>query len=317
MTSVVLTATGLAVPGLRDAADLLGPAPDAAGGFDPARELERRGWKYRDRPSRLASCAAGPALREAGLLRDGAYTGPADRTAVVVSSNLVCLDTTCRTVDVIDERGAAALSPMGLPHTGANMVAGWLAIDHGLRGSNLTVCNGATSGLDALHWGRNLIRAERADVVLVVGVEPDNEVVARLFGTAVRRLDGAAAVVLESARHAAARGARVLATLGGYARAADLPEAVRRSDPGAVTTLLTAEGGAVRPAELEGVPALDLTERLGRCSGALGVLQCLAAVAAFEQGEKGPVLATCGGAEDDEAAAALALIRPEQEGRAA
>jgi 3-oxoacyl-[acyl-carrier-protein] synthase II len=305
----VITGTGLAVPGLREGSDLLGGAPPSGGGrFDPARELERRGWKYRDRASRLASCAAEPALRRARLLGDGGYRGPGDRTAVVVSSNFGVLENVCHAMDVIVERGAAALSPMSLPHTGANMTAGWLAIDHGLSGPNLTVCNGATGGIDALYWARNLIAADRADIVLVVGVEPDERAVARLVGDGdgAGRLDGAAAVVVESAASAAARGVPPRAAPAGFGRARDLPAAVRAVARGPVGMLFAAEG-AGRPAVLEGVPVLDIPARLGRCSGALGVLQCLAAVALFDRGEARTLLATCGGAERDDAAAALAL----------
>ncbi|MFD0689937.1 beta-ketoacyl synthase N-terminal-like domain-containing protein [Actinomadura fibrosa] len=325
--AAVITGTGLAVPGLRDAADLLGgllgdgagggaDGGPSGGGFQVA-ELERRGWKYRDRASRLASCAAEPALREAGLLGEDGYRGPGDRSAVVVSSNFGVLENVCGAMDVLAEHGSAALSPMGLPHTGANMTAGWLAIDHGLSGPNLTVCNGATGGIDALYWARNLVAADRADIVLVVGVEPDGRSVARLHGddgttpgAAGRRLDGAAAVVVESTASAAARGAAPRAVPSGFGRAKDLPAAVRATVRGPVGTVLAA-ADADRPAVLEGVPVLDLTARLGGCSGALGVLQCLAAVALFDRGETRTLLATCGGAERDDAAAALALTPAE------
>ncbi|MEH6377850.1 beta-ketoacyl synthase, partial [Streptomyces sp. KLMMK] len=63
-----------------------------------------------------------------------------------------------------------------------------------------------------------------------------------------------------------------------------------------------------------GAPAVDLTGRLGRCSGALGVLQCAAAVAHFDRRAEdgatdGTVLAWAGSAGDD-AAAALLLTAP-------
>ena len=310
----VITGTGLAVPGLRDGADLLPGAPAPAGGegFDPGRELERRGWKYRDRASRLASCAAEPALRRARLLGgDGGYRGPGGRTAVVVSSNFGVLENVCRAMDVLVERGSSALSPMSLPHTGANMTAGWLAIDHGLSGPNLTVCNGATGGIDALYWARNLIAADRADIVLVVGVEPAERAVERLLGEdGPAPLDGAAAVVVESADSAAARHVTPLAAPSAFGRAPDLAAAVRTAARGPVGMVFAAEG-ATGPAALEGVPVLDLPARLGRCSGALGVLQCLAAVALFDRGEARTLLATCGGAVRDDAAAALALTPAE------
>ncbi|MFC5747147.1 hypothetical protein ACFPZN_16075, partial [Actinomadura rugatobispora] len=95
-----------------------------------------------------------------------------------------------------------------------------------------------------------------------------------------------------------------------FGRAPDLPAGVRAGARGPVGMLLAAEG-ARGTAVLEGVPVLDIPARLGRCSGALGVLQCLAAVALFDRGEAGTLLATCGGAERDDAAAALALTPAE------
>jgi 3-oxoacyl-[acyl-carrier-protein] synthase II len=320
----VITGTGLAVPGLREAADLLAAPPPGGhgghGGFDPTRDLDRRGWKYRDRPSRLASCAAESALGDARLVKDGEGSWTGHRVAVVVSSNFGILGNVCAAMDVITEHGSVALSPMGLPHTGANMVAGWLAIDHGLKGPNLTVCNGATSGLDAVYWARNLIAAGRADIVLVVGVEQDDPAVARLLGPDVRRLDGAAALVMESPQSAAARGVPPRAVPARFGRATNLAEAARAVAGRNVARLLAVEGlagqgrageGIAWPAGLRDVPVLDIEVRLGRCSGALGVLQCAAAVAAFDHGEQRDWLATCGGAAADDAAAVLALTRAE------
>lgn len=209
--AVVITGVGIAIPGLAEAADLLGPeAPD--GGFDPATGLKGRAMRHKDRASRLALRAVGPALRQAGLLSaDGeTYTGPGDTTAVVISSNLGNLDSVCDFVETITEHTVTGLSPLGLPHTSSNVIAGWIAIRYGMRGPNLTVCNGATSGADALYWARNLLAVRRAETVVVIGVEPHTEPAARLLedGSGRGVLDGAAALVLESAERAVERGAR-------------------------------------------------------------------------------------------------------------
>ncbi|MGW2060640.1 hypothetical protein ACWCO9_08100, partial [Streptomyces sp. NPDC001937] len=62
-----------------------------------------------------------------------------------------------------------------------------------------------------------------------------------------------------------------------------------------------------RPGCRTGGAAVDLTARLGHCSGALGVVQAAAGVAHLAAGGPGPVLATSGGGETDDAAAALVL----------
>jgi 3-oxoacyl-[acyl-carrier-protein] synthase II len=303
--AVTVTGAGLAVTGLAAPADLLGPPP-AGGGFDPATGLKGRDLRNLDRASRLGVRAAAPALADAGLLdEDGRYTGEATRTAVVVSSNLGTLDMACSFSDTIARDTVTGLSPLGLPQTSSNVVAGWVAIRHGLRGPNLTVCNGATGGLDALFWARNLIAADRASTVVVVGAEPSGEAVTALLGTPVT--DAAAAVVLESAATAAARGARPRAGLAGYARAAGLPQAAGKvrgllPAPSGCGLWLGGPGDAGVPA---GTPRLDLQERLGPLSGALGVLQCAAALAHLDGSGAGPVLLTAGGAGHEAAAAVL------------
>jgi 3-oxoacyl-[acyl-carrier-protein] synthase II len=325
--TAVITGVGLAVPALHDVTDLLRPPGGRLPcGFDPATGLSGREMRHKDRASRYALRAVEPALRDAGLLTDAGFGGPGAGTAVVVSSNLGNLDSVCAFADTIARETVEALSPLGLPHTSSNSIAGWVAIQYGLRGPNVTVCNGSTSGLDALYWARNLIAARRATVAVVVGVEPDTEVASRLLaggdGCGEPWPGGAAAVVVESAGHARARGARVRATLSAYAREADLPAAVaavlRRSRAGQragdepIGLWLAAEsapGGAPQPWVESPAPAttLDLTAALGRCSGALGVLQCAAGVAYLDSGQGDAVLATAGGAVDDDGAAALLL----------
>jgi 3-oxoacyl-[acyl-carrier-protein] synthase II len=336
--AVVVTGAGLAVPGLVSPEDLLAETPPEGGGFDPATDLVGREMRNKDRASRLALRAVAPALRAAGLLDEaGTFQGAPDRTAVVVSSNFGTLEGLCRSVDTIAERTVTGLSPVGLPQTSSNVVAGWIAIRYGLRGPNLTVCNGGTSGLDALHWGRELIRAGRVDRSVVVGVEPAGEAVTRFLGEATK--DVAAAVVLEAADLGAAdlgaadrasageagRPAAPRAVLGDHARAPDLATAaaVRRAEPRPVGLWLTDEpladqhvpgtvGGLNGPADGVAGPEttlLDLQVRLGRCSGALGVLQCAAAVSYLDRGDGDTVLATAGGRDGDDAVAALLVTR--------
>ncbi|ANB04181.1 hypothetical protein SAM40697_0218 [Streptomyces ambofaciens] len=139
----------------------------------------------------------------------------------MVSTNLGNADSVCEAIDTIVREGVKSLSPLGLPQTSSNVVAGCVAIRYGLRGPNLTVCNGITSGLDALAWARHPIVAGRAEAGVVVGVEPANDVTAKLLGE--QSTDAAVSVVLEPADAAACRGSRPRATIAGYARARTSP----------------------------------------------------------------------------------------------
>ncbi|MFD6334856.1 beta-ketoacyl synthase N-terminal-like domain-containing protein [Streptomyces niveus] len=303
---VVVTGIGLALPGVATYGDLLGPLP-GEGGFDPETGLRGRELRHKDRASRLALRAAESALHDAGLTDAHAtFTGAADSTAVVVSTNLGNADSVCEATDTIAREGVMGLSPLGLPQTSSNVIAGWVAIRYGLGGPNLTVCNGVTSGLDALAWARNLIVAGRAEAAVVVGVEPANNVVTRLLGE--QSTDAAVAVVLEPADAAASRGARPRATIAGCARARDLAVALASAgvtEEGSVGLWLADGADAGSDQLLAATRRIDLESQLGPLSGALGVLQCAAAVAYLESGASGHVLATAGGPRHDATGALL------------
>ncbi|MFE6977137.1 beta-ketoacyl synthase N-terminal-like domain-containing protein [Streptomyces sp. NPDC057682] len=308
---VVVTGIGLALPGVATYGALLGPLP-GRGGFDPAAGLRGRELRHKDRSSRLALRAAEFALHDAGLTDagpDAAFTGAADATAVVVSTNLGNADGVCEATDTIAREGVRGLSPLGLPQTSSNVIAGWVAIRYGLRGPNLTVCNGVTSGLDALAWARNLIVAGRTETAVVVGVEPANDVTAKLLGE--QSTDAAVAVVLEPEDAAASRGARLRATIAGYARARDLAAALTCAgvtEQKSVGLWLGDAAGAGAGRLLAATRRIDLESQLGPLSGALGVLQCAAAVAHFEGGASGDVLAAAGGPRHDAAAVLLLTL---------
>ncbi|MFF7359025.1 beta-ketoacyl synthase N-terminal-like domain-containing protein [Streptomyces filipinensis] len=306
---VVVTGIGLALPGVAAYGDLLGPLP-GEGGFDPGTGLTGRELRHKDRASRLALRAAEFALHDAGLTHaDSTCTGAAEATAVVVSTNLGNADSVCEATDTIARAGVMGLSPLGLPQTSSNVIAGWVAIRYRLRGPSLTVCNGATSGLDALAWARNLIVARRAEAAVVVGVEPANDVVTKVLGE--QSTDAAVAVVLEPSDAAASRGARPRATITGYARARNLAAALASTgvtEQGPIGLWLADEAGAAEAGagHLRAAPRrIDLESQLGPLSGALGVLQCAAAAAHLESGATGNVLATAGGPHHDATAALL------------
>ncbi|MEE6259655.1 beta-ketoacyl synthase N-terminal-like domain-containing protein [Plantactinospora sonchi] len=311
-------------PGACPAGPDTGPAGGPVRPADPTRRLSGRGMRYKDRATKLALVAGRDALTDAGLLADDLLTVPGESVGVVVSTNYGNVDTVCEAVATIAEHTYLGTSPMALPATSSNVTASWLAITHGLRGANLTLCNGSTSGLDAVFWAGLLIRSGRIRAALVVGVEPVNDPVRYVTGggaptATTRLLDGAAAVVLESADAARERGRAPLVALGPYARRAEpaaAVAAVRQAEPRPVG-LWYVPGPAPfgdGPGSGVGPPAArvhDLTRRFGDCSGALGVLQCAAGAAWLAAHPTEAVLATAGtGDRGGEDAAAALILTP-------
>lgn len=276
---------------------------------DPSTRIGRKGLRYKDRATQLALVAADAALREGGLL-SGTGPGlslavPGGAVGVVVSSNYGNLDSIADVVrTVATDGGTRLVRPMVGPILSSNVIASETAIRFGLRGPNLMVCNGATGGLDALRWAVTWLGADRAGHVLVVGTEPDNEVVRSLVGRPL--LDGAVALLVERATSARSRGARIQARLGRYARTGDLPQclsALSRHEP-AVAGWYPPERLTVPDDLLPGVPRYDLSAAWRAGSGASGVLRCADAVGRFAGGAPGPVYAVVGSGE---ACAGLAL----------
>lgn len=304
VASVVITGLGLEFPGIGGAASLLDAlsAPVEPTEFNPADKLGKKGLRYKDHATKLALCAAQAALLDAGLSATAADQVSPESFGTVVSSNLGNVDTVCRVLDTVRAEGADSTSPLDIPNLSSNVIASSLAIRFGLKAINLMVCNGATSGTDALHLAANAIRAGRARRVLVAAVEPSNQAVARLMVESdedchesqggLRLGDGAGAVVLEAVDAAAERGARVYAGLGGYAydgtgdAARSLREALKGADSLPGVWLVpncahdTASAAVVQGLEVWGErppERLDMSASLGETYGALGVFQCVAA----------------------------------------
>lgn len=274
-----VTGWAIHVPGAAPAA--LGPGADGSEAVPAGRAHEllgRRGLLYKEPATRLALCAVHRALGlPPGWRRS---PGPVDAgTAVVASSNLGNVATVRKVVDALDRGGVREVSPLDAPNASSNVVASTVAIWFGFGGPNLMVCSGATAGLDGVALGSLLLASRRADRVVVVGAEPDDEVSAALHaarpaaGGAPLRA-GAAAVVLEPAE--AAAGAVLLSPV---APAAEPP-------PPGDAGLLVGPGGRV-----------DLTAALGDTYGALGVLQ-VAAAAALVAARGEEVAVVCGDACD-------------------
>jgi 3-oxoacyl-[acyl-carrier-protein] synthase II len=152
-------------------------------------------------------------------------------------------------------KGPGRVSPMFVPKMLSNTAAGTIAIRSGARGPNMTVNTACAAGASAIHLGRDLLRAGAADVILAGGVEagvtglsvsafaqmgaltknPDPATASRPFDVARDGFvigEGAAVLVLETAEHAAARGATPLAVVAGAGASADAHHATAPPDDG-------------------------------------------------------------------------------------
>ncbi len=207
---------------------------------DPATLIDRVQSRRMDRFEQLALVAAREAWAHAG----SPEVDP-ERLGVVVSSGIGGIASTLSAYDTLKEKGWSRLSPFTVPMLMPNGAAGWLAIEFGARAGVHTTVSACASGAEAIGYGMDMIRSGRADVVLAGGSEAAIMQLNIAAFAAMRALstrndeperasrpfdkgrdgfvlgEGAGMVVLESAEHAAARGATVHAVAAGVGYSSD------------------------------------------------------------------------------------------------
>ncbi|WP_081951904.1 beta-ketoacyl-[acyl-carrier-protein] synthase family protein [Kitasatospora phosalacinea] len=240
------------------------PAAGIAPHVDGREVLPPTETRCVDRFALLAMAAADDALADAALVvgRDA----DARRTAVVLATGGGGLETYEQQARRRQERGRPGVSPYLLPGMLSNMATARVAIKHGIRGYSTAIVTACAAGAQAVAEGLRLIRAGDADVVVCGGTDASlHPTIISAFANAralsqgwddpaqasrpfdARRNgfvlgDGSAVLVLESAEHAAARGAAGYAELIGWGSTTDAhhPTMPRPDGEGAADAMRTA-----------------------------------------------------------------------------
>ncbi|SDD11031.1 3-oxoacyl-[acyl-carrier-protein] synthase II [Sanguibacter gelidistatuariae] len=206
----------------------------------PEEVLARPEMKRMDPSAQYAIIAAREAWTDAGSPElDG------DRIGSVVSSGIGGIWTTLDAWDTLREKGARRVLPMTVPMLMPNSPTAYVSLEFGARAGAHALVSACASGAEAIAYGVEMIRSGRADVVIAGGTEATIHPMPISAFAASRTLslrnddpagasrpydvdrdgfvigEGAAIVVLEAADHAAARGARVYAKIGGIGLTAD------------------------------------------------------------------------------------------------
>jgi beta-ketoacyl-acyl-carrier-protein synthase II len=211
-------------------------------GFDPAKYMDAKEARRRDRFEQLTAVAANEAIRSSGLAITEENAG---RIGVVISSAIGGLTTLQEAVLIANSDNPRRVNPFTIPMLMSNGGAGLVAIDYGIKGPCLSVASACASGADGIGIAMMMMRAGMIDaaiagateaVITLVGVAAFDRV-----GAMSRRNDnysmtpqpfdknrdglvmgeGSAVIVLELESHAKARGANILAELAGYGSTAD------------------------------------------------------------------------------------------------
>jgi len=217
-----------------------------------------------------------------------------DRVAVVVNTSGGGMEQVIDGADTIRDKGPGQVSPFAIPALSGSMAAAQVSMKYGLTGPVITQVAACASGVIAYQDALRLIASGECDVALAGGSEApllamafaalanmtalskrndDPEGASRPFDRTRDGFvfaEGAGIMVVESAEHALARGATILAEIVGASLTADAyhisaPEPTGRGAAMAMTNAMRQAG--VAPDEIDHIvahgtstPLNDVTE---------------------------------------------------------
>ena len=207
---------------------------------EPLEVMDRVEARKLDRCQQLALIAA----REAWADSAQPEIDP-ERLGIAFATGIGGIVSLLDNYDTLLSRGWTRVSPMSVPQLMPNGAAAWVGLDLGAKAGIHTPVSACASGAEAIGYALEMIRSGRADVVVAGGTEACIHPITVAAFAAMRALstrnddpthasrpydlgrdgfvmgEGAGALVLESAEHAAARGARVYAEVASVGMTAD------------------------------------------------------------------------------------------------
>ncbi|MER8066833.1 beta-ketoacyl-ACP synthase II [Streptomyces sp. NPDC094034] len=251
----------------------------AVAAVDPGDVLPRPLARKLDRSAQFALIAAREAWADAGYTaRAGEDPSvDADRLGTVIASGIGGVTTLLDQYDVLKERGERRVSPHTVPMLMPNSPSANVSLEVGARAGVHTPVSACASGAEAVGYAVEMIRTGRADVVVAGGTEAavhplpiaafanmmamskNNDEPTKASRPYDKGRDGfvlgegAGVIVLESAEHAANRGARVYCEVLGQGLSSDAhhiaqPEPTGRGIARAMENLL--DQTDLKPAEV-------------------------------------------------------------------
>ncbi len=210
-------------------------------GFDPKEVMDAKEVKKADRFIQLGIKAAKEAMSDANF-NDNIDK---ERFGISSASGIGGLPNIEKNSIICETRGPRKISPFFIPSSLANMLGGFISIEHGLKGPNLSTVTACAAGTHAISEATKTIMLGGAEQMLVIGAESaicgagiggfasmkalstnnDNPKEASRPFDANRdgfvMGEGAGALVLEEYESAKARGARIYAEIIGFGESGD------------------------------------------------------------------------------------------------
>jgi len=209
--------------------------------FDPSTVMAPKEVKKADRFIHLGLKAAQEAMADANLPEDTDM----ERMGISAGSGIGGLPAIEKNSIIIENRGPKRISPFFIPGALVNMLGGFVSIEHGTKGPNLSSVTACAAGTHAISEAMKTIVCGGADKMLVVSAEcavtgagVGGFAAMKALSTnnenpkgASRPFDanrdgfvmgeGAAALILETYEDAVARGANIYGEIVGFGESGD------------------------------------------------------------------------------------------------
>ena len=222
-------------------------------GFDPNEHFDRKELKKLDLFTIYHIVSSREAIEQSGFKK---HNIDHDRIGVIIGSGIGGIQTLEQQAKIYNERGQRRVSPFFVPRMIANIAAGNLAIEFGLKGPNHTVISACASGTDAIGCAARTIQYGDADVMVTGGTEASITGLTISGFANIRALstqndnpskaskpfdkdrdgfvlsEGSATIVLEELEHAKKRGAKIIAEFAGYGSTDDAYHVTQPSEGG-------------------------------------------------------------------------------------
>jgi 3-oxoacyl-[acyl-carrier-protein] synthase II len=210
-------------------------------GFDASAVMDAKEVKKADRFIHLGIKATQEAMADAGFADDIDM----ERFGISSASGIGGLPNIEKNSVICDTRGPRRISPFFIPSSLVNMLGGFISIEHGIKGPNLSCVTACAAGTHAIAEATKTIMLDGADRMLVVGAESaicgagiggfaamkalstnnDNPKEASRPFDADRNGfvmgEGAAALILEEYESAKSRGAKIYGEVIGFGESGD------------------------------------------------------------------------------------------------
>lgn len=137
--------------------------------FDPKTVMDAKEVKKADRFIQLGIKAAKEAMADSGVKEANFYNF--ERFGISAGSGIGGLTNIEKNSIVLETKGPRRISPFFIPSSLANMLGGFVSIEHGLKGPNLASVTACAAGTHAISEAYKTIILNGADAMLAVGAE--------------------------------------------------------------------------------------------------------------------------------------------------